>query len=194
MPGNAVAATAELLTPTSSTSWQPRQVSIAKLTRRAVDAGVPAILSGLNRYPFQAGGARRLACAVVKQPAGPWEGLAGAPKGGANRASRRQPSCLAARRRERRRAHLEHRQVHGCLGTPRPTLLSLLAPAIISRWVKSAATRGSMPLALPTSSDRRRTWLRRPCRPVCRASSRSTGFTIASASPRAGEQQADHSG
>jgi sporulation protein YlmC with PRC-barrel domain len=133
MPGNAVAATTELLTPDVIDKLAAAAGLDRQAARRAVDAGVPAILSGLIQLLSKPTAARRLACAVVKQPAGPWEGLAGAPEGAAQ-VARAGGNLLASLLGGGSVAALTSSisKFTGASDASTHTLLSLLAPAIIS--------------------------------------------------------------
>jgi sporulation protein YlmC with PRC-barrel domain len=133
MPGNAVAATTELLTPDVIDKLAAAAGLDREAARRVVDAGVPAILSGLMQLLSKPTAVRRLACAVVKQPAGPWEGLAGAPEGAAQ-VVRAGGNLLASLLGGGSVAALTSSisKFTGASDASTHTLLSLLAPAIIS--------------------------------------------------------------
>jgi len=76
MPGDAVAATTELLTPDAIDKMAAAASLDPATTRQAMQAAIPAILSGLIEIVCKPAGVRRLACAVVKQPPDPWPDVA----------------------------------------------------------------------------------------------------------------------
>ena len=132
MPGDAVAATTELLSPEIVDKMAAAAGLDLATTRRAVQAGVPAILSGLMEIVGKPAGVRRLACAVVKQPADPWQGVAHTAEGW-TRLAQDGGNLLVSLLGGESVAALASSigKLTGASGEATRTLLSLLAPAIV---------------------------------------------------------------
>jgi sporulation protein YlmC with PRC-barrel domain len=133
VPGNAVSAVAQLLTPDVT----DRMAEVAGLDRetaaRVVSAGVPAVLSGLTAFLSKREGVQRLACTVVKQPAGPWNGLTGAAGSSAHVAEAGDNLLTSLLGGESVNALTSSiSKFVGASESSTRTLLSLLAPAIVS--------------------------------------------------------------
>ena len=133
MPGNAVSAVAQLLTP----DVMDRMAEVAGFDRetaaRVVGAGVPAVLSGLTAILSKREGVQRLACTVVKQPAGPWNGLSSDAGGSAHVAEAGDNLLTSLLGGESANALTSSiSKFVGASESSTRTLLSLLAPAIVS--------------------------------------------------------------
>jgi hypothetical protein len=133
MPGDAVAATTQLLTPDVIDKMAAATGLDQATTRRAVQAGIPAILNGLIETVCKSAGVRRLACAVVKQPADPWQGVAHTADGSAHLAQAGGNHLVSLLGGESVAALASSiGKFAGVSDDSTRTLLSLLAPAIIS--------------------------------------------------------------
>ena len=132
MPGDAVAATTELLSPDIVDKMAAAAGLDLATTRRAVHAGIPAILSGLIDSVCKPAGVRRLACAVVKQPPDPWQGVAHTADGW-TRLAQDGGNLLVSLLGGESVAALASSigKLTGASGEATRTLLSLLAPAIV---------------------------------------------------------------
>jgi hypothetical protein len=132
MPGDAVAETMELLAPDVIDKMAAATGLDLATTRQAVQAAIPAILSGLIEIVCKPAGVRRLACAVVKHPADPWRGVAHTADGAAHLAQGDGNLLVSLLGGESVAALASSiGKLSGASDDAMRTLLSLLAPAIV---------------------------------------------------------------
>ena len=154
-------------------------------TRRAVQAGIPAILSGLIEIVCKPAGVRRLACAVVKQPADPWQGVAHTADGWA-RLAQAGGNLLVSLLGGESVAALASSigKLTGASGDSTRTLLSLLAPAIVCALAQERRNAGVDALGIADALRSQKDLVAAAMPAAWRAFCRRAAFTNTSASPR----------